>query len=59
METIGYGYLLGLGIVMALMTLAIIVAVVILVGMWFNYMGEKTRQRTRGRSARDDEDHIV
>lgn len=61
METIAYGYLLGIGIVMALMTLAIIIAVVVLVGMWFNYMGEKTRQRQRDsvRSAMDDEDHIV
>ena len=58
METIAYGYLLGIGIVMALMTLAIIIAVVVLVGMWFNYMGEKTRQRSSSRSA-IDEDHIV
>lgn len=59
METIAYGYLLGIGIVMALMTLAIIIAVVVLVGMWFNYMGEKTRQRNTGSSVSDYEDHIV
>lgn len=38
MEAIGYGFLLGIGILLALLAFAVIVAVIAVIVMFVNYM---------------------
>ena len=54
METIAYGFLLGIGILLAILALAAIVFVVVVIGLFVSYMWGRRKKRGKTDSIVED-----